>query len=259
MKLTPIEININEYPLPLQPLLENAVLYDSSSSKDARVIFIDKDEGYFLKIAESGLLETEYKMTSFFSGKGLAAKEVAYFSEHEQDFLLTSRVKGDDCVAEKYLRDPKRLCDTLAETLLMLHSSNGADCPVQNHTKRYLSVVRRNFDAKQFDMSFYDGTVTPDQLYGMIQRKSHILQCDTLIHGDFCLPNVILNDWNLSGFVDVGNGGMGDRHVDLFWGAWTLKYNLHTDEYRDRFFDAYGRDKIDDELLMLISACEVFG
>ncbi|MFK5291701.1 aminoglycoside 3'-phosphotransferase, partial [Lactococcus lactis] len=53
--------------------------------------------------------------------------------------------------------------------------------------------------------------------------------------------------------------GVGDRHIDLFWGAWTLNFNIGTDQYRDRFFDAYGRDRIDVDRLKLVGCCEVFG
>ena len=69
----------------------------------------------------------------------------------------------------------------------------------------------------------------------------------------------MLDDWKFSGFIDLGNGGVGDRHIDLFWGAWTLFYNLKTDAYCDRFLDAYGRDKIEEEMLRAIAAFEVFG
>jgi kanamycin kinase len=34
---------------------------------------------------------------------------------------------------------------------------------------------------------------------------------------------------------------------------------LKTDKYRDRFFDAYGRDAIDPDRLLLVGAIEVFG
>ena len=60
-------------------------------------------------------------------------------------------------------------------------------------------------------------------------------------------------------FIDLDGAGVGDRHVDLFWGAWTLGFNLGTDKYRERFFDAYGRDAIDAEKLTVIAAAEVFG
>ena len=52
---------------------------------------------------------------------------------------------------------------------------------------------------------------------------------------------------------------MGDRHIDLFWGVWSLFFNLKTDAWGDRFLDVYGRDKIDKDILAAIAAFEVFG
>ena len=52
---------------------------------------------------------------------------------------------------------------------------------------------------------------------------------------------------------------MGDRHIDLFWGMWSLWYNLKTDKYTDRFLDAYGRDRVETEKLRIVAAFEVFG
>ena len=69
----------------------------------------------------------------------------------------------------------------------------------------------------------------------------------------------MLDEWDFVGFIDVDGAGIGDRHIDLFWGAWTLSFNLGTDEYRERFFDAYGRDKIDEDALSVVAAAEVFG
>lgn len=68
----------------------------------------------------------------------------------------------------------------------------------------------------------------------------------------------MLRDWHLEGFIDVGNGGVGDRHFDLFSGIWSLWFNLKTDQYADRFLDAYGRESVDLSLLKVIAAAECF-
>ena len=70
---------------------------------------------------------------------------------------------------------------------------------------------------------------------------------------------MILDNWRLSGYIDLGGAGVGDRHIDLFWGSWTLNFNLGTDIYRERFFDAYGRDLIDKDKLLIVSVAEAFG
>lgn len=98
-----------------------------------------------------------------------------------------------------------------------------------------------------------------DSAYRFVEENAGLLRSDVLIHGDYCLPNIMLDGWKFSKFIDLGNGGIGDRHVDLFWGAWTLNFNLGTDEYRDSFFDAYGRDAIDPLTIRVIEAAEYFG
>jgi kanamycin kinase len=40
---------------------------------------------------------------------------------------------------------------------------------------------------------------------------------------------------------------------------WSLQFNLKTDRYRDRFLDAYGRDRVCEDTFRTIAAVEVFG
>ena len=45
--------------------MKDSALYDSSCSPQARVTFINKDHGYFLKEAAEGTLKTEALMTGY--------------------------------------------------------------------------------------------------------------------------------------------------------------------------------------------------
>lgn len=242
----------------IERFTHGAKIYDSSSSPQARVYFIDKDGGYYLKTAEKGALRNEAELTRYFHGKGLSANVLAYVSA-ERDFMLAERVRGEDLTFAKYLAEPKKLCDISAALLRELHETEFSACPVQNHTAKYLATVERNYRLGLYDLSFAPEFATAEEAYSLVRENAHMLKNEVLLHGDYCLPNVMLDDWRFSGFIDVGNGGVGDRHVDLFWGAWTLNFNLKTDEYRVRFFDAYGRDKIDEEKIRIIAAAEVFG
>jgi kanamycin kinase len=260
MKLTPTTLDLNIMPQELLPYIQNAVLFDSSCSPEARVTFVDKDGGCFLKEAAKGSLKTESEMTAYFHGKGLAPAVVAYIS-CDKDYLLTEKVQGDDCTATKYIEQPERLCDTTAERLAMLHSLDFTDCPVPNHTELYISRAKANCRAGHYDATLFPdnwGYASAEEAIAVVNSKAHLMQTDTLLHGDYCLPNIILKDWVFSGFIDVDCGGVGDRHVDLFWGIWSLFFNLKTDKYRERFIDAYGRDKVDEERLRVVAACEVF-
>jgi kanamycin kinase len=271
MRLTPVTLNAYEYPAALTPFLTGAKLYDSSCSAGARVIYIDKDDGYFLKSAPHRKLEREAEMTRYFHQKGLAAEVIAYITDGAErrqsppltrDWLLTAKLRGGDCTTEKYLEHPERLCDILAERLVMLHGLTFSDCPAQNHTERYIAKAEQNmrtgaYDASHFPDSF--GYRSADEAWAVIETRGSLLRTDTLLHGEYCLPNVILDGWRFSGFIDLDSAGVGDRHVDIFWALWSLAFNLKTDKYRGRFIDAYGRGGVDEEMLRVVAAAEVFG
>ena len=261
MKRTRITPDLSRFPADLRPLLDGAPLYDSSCSPEARVIYIEKDGGYYLKSAPSGSLKREAELTRFFHEKGLATEVLGYLSE-ERDWMLTRRVLGEDCTHADYLADPRRLCDTTATLLRALHETPICGCPVPDHTARYLASAEEGYRIGRYDASLFPdnwGYASAEEAIEVVRRDGHLLATDTLLHGDYCLPNIMLDNWRFSGFIDLGNGGVGDRHVDLFWGAWSLFFNLKTDAYRDRFLDAYGRDKIEPELLRVVAAAEVFG
>ena len=257
MKRTEITPDIAALPSRFHPLFMGARVYDSSCSPEARVLYIEKEGGLFLKTAPRGSLEKEAQMTRYFCAKGLGAPVLDYLSE-EKDWLLTARVRGEDATDARYLTDPVRLADCMGEMMRSLHETDFSDCPVKARMRDYFATVEENYRKGQYDLS-YAGFATSEEAYRRAMAGAPYLQNDTLIHGDFCLPNFLMENWRFTGFIDLGNGGVGDRHVDLFWGAWTLNFNLHTDRYRERFFDAYGRDRIEEEALLTIAAAEVFG
>lgn len=200
-------------------------------------------------------------MTRFFHEKGLGAEVLCYLSR-ERDWMLTRRVAGEDCTHADYLADPKRLCDLTATLLRALHETTFDGCPVPHRTADYLAAAEEGYRIGRYDTSLFPnnwGYASAEEAIEVVRREGHLLRTDALLHGDYCLPNILLDGWKLSGFIDLGNGGVGDRHIDLFWGAWSLFFNLKTDRYRDRFFDAYGKDKIESELLRIVAAAEVFG
>ena len=242
--------------------MQGARVYDSSCSPEARVYFIEKDDGYYLKTCGKGTLQREAEMTSYFRSKGIGAEVLSYYSAGESDWMLTAAVTGEDCTYREYLDDPKRLCDTVAERLRRLHELDFSDCPVQDRNSEYLSLAERNYRTGNYDRTAFPdsfGYRNAEEAYRVLEQGKASFCADVLLHGDYCLPNILLDDWRFSGFIDVGNGGVGDRHIDLFWGIWTLWFNLKTDRYAGRFLDAYGRDKINTEMLRMVAAAEVFG
>lgn len=259
MKRTLLNIDTTEFPMEYTGLLANAHVYDSSCSPQAKVYFIDRDGGYYLKSAAAGSLGQEALMTRFFHEKGLAAEVLSYRNDGERDWLLTRRLRGEDCIHADYMAEPERLCDLTAGILRSLHELPVAGCP--DCMERYLALAETNYRTGCYDSSHFPdsfGYRSADEAWKVFSEGRPAFRADTLIHGDYCLPNILLDNWAFSGFIDLGDAGVADRHIDLFWGAWTLFYNLKTDRYRDRFFDAYGREAVDEDMLRIVAAAEVF-
>ena len=85
-------------------------------------------------------------------------------------------------------------------------------------------------------------TAAEDCPFGL-KKRGHVL-----IHGDYCLPNVLVMDRKLSGLVDVGRSGLGNPEDDLAAGVWTLQYN-YGKGFARTFLEAYGWPPMSDEAI----------
>lgn len=216
------KINIDDFPKELHYIFEDAKVYDSSSNPNMKVLY--SDLGYYVKIADKGKLKKEAEMARLFENIGMGAEVVSYISG-DRDYMVTKGAKGEDALA--FLDNPKKLCEMLAEAMKYLHSRPIEGIPVSLCMDTYAN-----------------------------SEKGSCLRQDTFIHGDFCLPNVMLDNGEFSSFIDVGLAGIGDRHIDIYWVLWSLNYNLGTDEYTDYFLELYGKENVDMNVLKIVAEVE---
>ncbi|MFC3927186.1 aminoglycoside 3'-phosphotransferase [Streptococcus caprae] len=250
--------DLQNLPQQLQLLLDNQVIQDTSGHSGAQVLKIGDD--FFLKIDQKQALQGETYLTNWFYLQGLSVEVVDYIST-DRDYLVTRAAKGQP--AHTFLDNPKAVCQTLATTLRQLHDTSLDNVPLPNRLNTYLKTAQENAERG----SFYEKALLPDfgitsreEACALMTKQAHLLTADTFIHGDYCLPNILLtNEQTVSALIDVGLAGISDRHVDLFWAVWSLHYNTGTDQYGDYFLDCYGRETVEEEKLRLIAAIEAFG
>lgn len=224
MKKTETKININDFPKELYHIFDGATIYDSSSHPTMTTLY--SNLGYYIKYSEKGALKKDAELGKLFENLGMGVEVVSYLSE-DRDYLVTREAKGEDALASQYLAKPEKLCEVLAEAMKYLHSRPTEGVPVSACM----------------------------DIYAKGENTGKLKQ-DTFIHGDFCLPNIILDNWKFSTFIDVGLAGVGDKHIDLYWVLWSLNYNLKTDKYTDYFLELYGKENVDMELLKLVAEVE---
>ncbi len=71
-----------------------------------------------------------------------------------------------------------------------------------------------------------------------------------LTHGDFCLPNIILERNKVTGLIDLGRAGVADRYQDiaLILRSLTSEMNPNFNDCSDIFAQEYGIDLEPDKL-----------
>lgn len=242
MKKTLITPLAELFPVVLQPYLAKAKLYDSSCSDAAKTIYIDGEVRAYLKLDAQGKLLREKEMTNFLYKHGLAAKVLGYFGHNGKDYLLTEALDGEDGISAQHMQSPKKLAACMGEYLRLIHALPVEGCPYQHRTAEMLAESEANISR-----AYADKSIILEDIGIASARLTELKSCcmdEVVIHGDYCLPNIIMRDFKLQGFVDLGTGGIGDRHYDLFWGLWTLNYNFGTDKYGNCFLEAYGKEAV---------------
>jgi len=260
MELEKAELDINSMPDEIKYYLTGSEIYDSSCNVRAKTYFIDRDAGYFLKIAPKNTLEHEAVMMDYFHGKGMTARVCAYINDNENDYFLMERVKGESSYEEKYLNEPERLAVVTGESLRKLHDISPDGCPKKNITSSLIPIAHEKYKNNNYDAWFleYGDFKIPEGGYDFLCKNENKLVEDVHLHGDACLPNIILDDFKFSGFIDFEGGGIGDRHFDILWTIWSLQHNLKSQDYKNIFLDAYGRDKFDIDRYRLCIALQAF-
>ena len=239
-------------PAVFEPYLADSEIQDRSFSEEAEVYYINKDRGYYLKHAEG--LEREYRNAVGMHRLGFGPKPVLF----EDGWMLTEKAEGESCISPRYLEDPDRLCHVMADILRQVHASSSVgfsairDSYIQNV---YAGHAQGNNSLDLCPEWFQISSL--EEAFEIFERGKHLLREETVVHGDYCLPNILLKDWEFSALIDFDHAGVFDRHIDLYWAVWTLQRNLHTEAYTKTFLDAYG--DYDPEVLRVIAAAEVFG
>lgn len=196
----------------------------------------------FLKVSSSdaAALEDEARRLRWL-GRYLAVPQVIEEGrEGDRAWLLTTALPG--VPAHLATMDPRWVVQELARGLRWFHALPVDDCPFDARLDVRLREAEQRLDAGLVDEANFDperqGLAAVD-LYPMLLRDRPESEDLVVTHGDYCLPNVLLAEAGVVGFVDVGRAGIADRYQDLALAARSIRYNLG-EALVPLFFQAYG-------------------
>ncbi|MDZ7678075.1 MAG: APH(3') family aminoglycoside O-phosphotransferase [Acidimicrobiales bacterium] len=174
---------------------------------------------------------------------------VASGSDGEHEWLLTTALVGSDATRPEHQMEVERLVHVLGEGLRTFHDRAPVDdCPFDATTPIALERARARMEAGRVDETDFEplhAGLSSHELFQLMIDSVPGGDDDTVVlHGDYCVPNVILEDGAISGYVDLGRVGVGDRHRDLGIAARSIANNFGGHAVGP-FLDAYGIDQPD--------------
>ncbi|MEF9992491.1 MAG: phosphotransferase [Romboutsia sp.] len=238
-------INVQSIPTNIEKYIDNNV-YDKTFSNRGNVFYIENKRVY-LKVANLNYLKEEYINTLYFNEMGLAPQVLEFVQDKQKDYLITKELVGENGISNNHLKNPEKLAYNFGKHLRMIHSMNLKEKPTTDRIKILLKQCSENVNNDKLDIDEFLHTYgfTPNQGLLMLDSLSNYYKNDVVIHGDYCLPNIIMNDYEFSGIIDMDSSGLGDRHYDICSALNSLNMNLKTKDYDNIFLDSYGRDMID--------------
>lgn len=164
--------------------------------------------------------EAEARAAAWLRGHGLPAVEVL---EVGADWLVTREIPGRTAAEPWPPECLDRVVDAMADVTAALHALPVADCPMDRRLAVTVPEARAAVLAGRVDLTRLDPERTgwtTGQLLAELERRwpeAHRAEHPVVTHGDWCLPNLILDPDRLvvTGIVDTGRSGRADRCVDL--------------------------------------------
>nr|AAS90620.1 aminoglycoside 3'-phosphotransferase [uncultured soil bacterium] len=167
---------------------------------------------------------------------------VAWHKTPTAHYLLMTEITGID--ATSFEHDPATCVRLMAQGLREFHAIPMANCPLDRRLDVVIDAARANVEqglvnANDFDSQRLGRTAV--DLYAELLATRPASEDLVVVHGDYCLPNIFFAGGRVSGFIDVGRAGVGDRYIDLALAVRSILYNLGDDpQWIDLFFAEYG-------------------
>lgn len=213
----------------------------------------------------------EYQIMEWLQGKLPVPRVVKFYSKGDVNYLLMTRLKGKMACDTDNISDRENMVRLLAKGLKKLWQVDIKNCPRIINIDYKLGRALENINTNQVDMEDLEpgtfgpeGFANPMALYEYL-KDNRPEEKNVLIHGDYCLPNVFFENHEVSGYLDLGYCGVGDKWQDIALAVRSLRYNLEEigkeEEYQALyriFFEELGIEAEEEKIRYYILLDELF-
>lgn len=241
------QIEILKYtPEHIKKYIENQKYRIDTIGMESSQVFIYDDLKLVLKVnqVESDYI-AELKMMRWLEGKVLVPHVMETGESHGNFYILMSLIEGLMSFDESLMSDPESLIDILVGGIKSFWRLPVEECPIDNRIENKLKIAKRNIEQGLCNTSDWDQEIilnrfqTVEELYDylLVNQMEEEL---TLSHGDYCLPNILIKDNSIAGFIDLSRAGVADIYQDISLFIRSFSYNIKSKEYKKLIFEKLG-------------------
>jgi aminoglycoside phosphotransferase len=175
------------------------------------------------------------------------------------EYLLMSEVVGIDASDSTYKENPEFLIRKLGEALKQVHKIEINDCPFDYTLNKRLKEIIQKTEAgminrKRLEEEFNDSF---ENLYQTLITTTFSSEYLVFTHGDYSVPNVVIHNRSISGFIDLADSGVADKYRDLAAMHYSIIRN-HGEQWTGLLYEEYGITNVDLEKIKYYDLLEAF-
>lgn len=167
------------------------------------------------------------------------------------DWLISNEIPGQPAFRDDWRVQPDWLVPIVAGGLRRFHDQLPVDeCPFRLTIPDALAICRGRIDSgrEMFeDLHDVHKHMSVEEAYDRLVSLAPSTEDLVVCHGDYCFPNVMIEQDEVTGYLDLGELAVADRWWDVAIGMWSTTWNVGLG-YEEMFAASYGID-VDDERL----------
>lgn len=185
-------------------------------------------------------LKEEYERLKWIDGKLNTPKAYYYNEKDNIKYLIMEYKKG----TPSFKFDD--IGYQLGKALKQIHQVNIENCPFNKYSpEQLLSNFLDKLDSIYPEIQDNYKDETKETVIEFM--KENIPTDKVLTHGDYSMPNILINDGEIS-FIDLGELGISTKYLDIYYLMKSLKINKK-EEIFEEFIKGYGIDKINNNYI----------
>ncbi|MBO0992274.1 APH(3') family aminoglycoside O-phosphotransferase [Bacillus sp. SD088] len=256
---------MNKIPNSLEKIIKGYTCHQETSGHSEASTFLLKKENHslYLKTQAANAIEPlqiEQEKMEWLQGKLEVPKLLYYCQDEKREYLLMTEIKGSDASDSAHIANLPLVIKRLAHGLREIHSICVEHCPFQRTLDVTIKEAQVRVEKNLVDTEDFDEErkgKNAEELFQELLEKRPKKEDLVFTHGDYCLPNIILQNNEVSGFIDLGSAGISDRYQDIALAVRSIARNFG-EQYISLFLKEYGLEQVDQEKIYFYQLLDEF-